>query len=446
MPPIRTVSTTKPMKTERTHEENQERAYIAASRRSDRSLEARIESARRASEIHKKRTGRALRVTEQDVVNEEMYEEEDDDLPAQIRRLQSFAHLQTGSMEFNRRLQAYMSSQLGTRSALMEQGNFFQPYPNAPFFANQFGQPQQQQPMMLPPQMLHYSNQQVRHAPYPMSPRNLGTGMHQRSASISTTHDSNSIHSNPTSPAMPRYNEEQRRVSLSPRSTSVTPVSQAQTPMRPPMSRSTSNVKVDGSTPPRNMFSEAPNPSNPSATSASSLSANVEPFLDPFPQNVNFAPFSTSLPQETQQLLAQPSMDAQSSLNSYWMPSNHAPFLYSYKPNSASQPQSPAPGLHNPMNTALSLNPLDTSADEHFSKSYATSAATDGITTPFSGTFDNFNNFNFGADNMFADGSKDSTMTRTSSAQDSAVITPGGGDWMNFLESFEDVTSGHVSN
>ena len=68
-------------------------AYIAASRRSDRSLEARIESARRASEIHKKRTGRALRVTEQDVINEEMYEEEDDDLPTQYQRLNAHVHV-----------------------------------------------------------------------------------------------------------------------------------------------------------------------------------------------------------------------------------------------------------------------------------------------------------------------------------------------------------------
>jgi hypothetical protein len=77
-------------------------AYIAASRRSDRSLEARIESARRASEIHKKRTGRALRVTEQDVINEEMYEEEDDDLPTQYQRLN--AHLHTSSVIFNKKL------------------------------------------------------------------------------------------------------------------------------------------------------------------------------------------------------------------------------------------------------------------------------------------------------------------------------------------------------
>ncbi|KAG9290894.1 hypothetical protein G9A89_011044 [Geosiphon pyriformis] len=63
---------------ERTHEENQERAFIAASHRGDRSIEARMESARKASELHKKRTGKALRITEQDVRNEEMYREMDD--------------------------------------------------------------------------------------------------------------------------------------------------------------------------------------------------------------------------------------------------------------------------------------------------------------------------------------------------------------------------------
>ena len=39
------------LKTERSHEENQERAYVAASRRSDRGIEARIKSARMAAEI-----------------------------------------------------------------------------------------------------------------------------------------------------------------------------------------------------------------------------------------------------------------------------------------------------------------------------------------------------------------------------------------------------------
>jgi hypothetical protein len=88
------------------------RAYIAASRRSDRSIEARLESARRASEIHKRRTGKALRVTEEDVRNEEMYEEEDD-LP------HGFAYgLTSSSLDFRMRMQAYWEQQFALRNAM----------------------------------------------------------------------------------------------------------------------------------------------------------------------------------------------------------------------------------------------------------------------------------------------------------------------------------------
>ncbi|KAL7269841.1 hypothetical protein RUND412_007468 [Rhizina undulata] len=114
MPPVRTAQSVKPVKTERTHEENQERAYIAASRRSDRSLEARVESARRASEIHKKRTGRALRVTEKDVLNEEMYEEEEDDLPLFYRGMP--VHIRTG--DWASRFDAYFAGQVARRNCL----------------------------------------------------------------------------------------------------------------------------------------------------------------------------------------------------------------------------------------------------------------------------------------------------------------------------------------
>jgi len=123
MPPQRSTAKT-PVKTERTHEENQERAYIAASRRSDRSLEARIESARRASEIHKKRTGRGLRVTEEDVVNEEMYEEEDDDGPGQMRRMQAYLAMTNTSGVFDGRLNSYLMSQMATRNMLLNGGAF----------------------------------------------------------------------------------------------------------------------------------------------------------------------------------------------------------------------------------------------------------------------------------------------------------------------------------
>ncbi|KAI9052451.1 hypothetical protein LZ554_003796 [Drepanopeziza brunnea f. sp. 'monogermtubi'] len=183
----------KPAKTERTHEENQERAYIAASRRSDRSLEARVESARRASEIHRRRTGRGLRVTEADVMNEEMYEEEDDGFPRQY--LQLAAHLQSGNREFNSRLEAYLTSNVAIRSALEKtiwnsyvQQGLVSPYTPqfagnfpSPMLAHQYQQPAMQKPMQLPQQPPQPPQQQpqppqpqqqyhYRQAPYP-SPR-----------------------------------------------------------------------------------------------------------------------------------------------------------------------------------------------------------------------------------------------------------------------------------
>ncbi len=118
----------------RTRQENQERytyvlvlpilypclyscnVYIAASRRSDRSLTARVESARKASEVYKQRTGHSLRVTEQDVVNEEIYEEEDNDFPVLCR--QDTTNLETGSAEFNTRLSTYLTNHNDVRNAL----------------------------------------------------------------------------------------------------------------------------------------------------------------------------------------------------------------------------------------------------------------------------------------------------------------------------------------
>ncbi|CAN8104848.1 unnamed protein product [Discula destructiva] len=73
--------------TERTPSENKERAYVAASRRGDRSIEARLESARSASQCHFERTGKYLKIDENIVRKEEMYEEEDDHLPRAFRTM-----------------------------------------------------------------------------------------------------------------------------------------------------------------------------------------------------------------------------------------------------------------------------------------------------------------------------------------------------------------------
>ncbi|KAG5933739.1 hypothetical protein E4U59_006664 [Claviceps monticola] len=94
----------------RSRDENQERAYIAASRRTDRSLEARIQSAQKASDLHQKRTGKALRITEQIVFNDETYEEEDSWIPASRSLLGP--QLQTSSADFNSRIEAFLEQKL----------------------------------------------------------------------------------------------------------------------------------------------------------------------------------------------------------------------------------------------------------------------------------------------------------------------------------------------
>lgn len=155
MPPVRTLPT-RTGKTERTHEENVERAFIAASRRCDRTLEARVESAKRASEIHKARTGRGLKITAKDVQNEEMYEEEEDDLPLQYRHLT--AGFQTSSPEFNRRFAAYLTTHVAIRTALEQ--SIIQSY-------QQQQEQQQQQQQLNPDQSLPYQIQPQQYEMFP---------------------------------------------------------------------------------------------------------------------------------------------------------------------------------------------------------------------------------------------------------------------------------------
>ncbi|KAH6976806.1 hypothetical protein EDB80DRAFT_879920 [Ilyonectria destructans] len=107
-----------PRKTQRSHEENQERAYIAASRRSDRSIEARVQSARMASDVHKARTGKALRISEAIVIEGEMYEEEEEDRFLRFYQLRS-PNLQTSSAEMNSQVDAYLKSRMSMSDVVL---------------------------------------------------------------------------------------------------------------------------------------------------------------------------------------------------------------------------------------------------------------------------------------------------------------------------------------
>jgi len=302
------------IQTERTHEENQERAYIAASRRSDRSLEARVESARRASEIHKRRTGRSLRVTEQDVQNEEMYEEEDDDLPLQYRRLT--AHLQTGSADFNRRLSAYLTNHVAMRSALEQSihQSYAQQFPNAQqypqgMFPSPMAGHQQQSGMMQPP------NQNYRQHPY-SSPQQQQQGFtlpHQRANSVAVPQQSQM--STPTSPAIPPNQRRSTSMSL-PASDSLTPSTDPRSPQTP---GSGQQIK----------------PSFPAGTFSQNQHAQQQfalPSYDMGAFGQTAFPFSTQLPGETQGFLNN-TLNPNDPLTSMMMAGSDSSMLWNFNQN-----------------------------------------------------------------------------------------------------------------
>lgn len=85
-----------------------------------------------ASEIHKKRTGKGFKISEEIVTKEEMYEEEDDDLPRHYRALT--AHLHTNSPDMNSRLSAYLTGQVAMASMARQKEVdrlFAENFPNA---------------------------------------------------------------------------------------------------------------------------------------------------------------------------------------------------------------------------------------------------------------------------------------------------------------------------
>jgi len=143
-----------------------------------------MESARRASIVHQKRTGRALRITEADVINEEMYEEIND-LPTEYRRLN--AHLQTRSADFDQRLLAYLSCQMATRQAVSDCWQNDQSHHDnrGVSFATQ------QEPYSHVPRTDLAAEGMIgqRQAPYTPAAQDMLWRQHCRSASSTTTYD-----------------------------------------------------------------------------------------------------------------------------------------------------------------------------------------------------------------------------------------------------------------
>ena len=349
-----------------------------------------------------------------------MYEEEDDDLPMQYRRLT--AHLQTGSADFNRRLSAYLTNHVAMRSALDQAitNSYAQQYPNAPQFAhNQNMYPSPFAGQSVPPQPSPATFSQ----PYP-SPGTPGyrPGHQVRSASIS--HDT-SIYS----PSMPAPSPVQtlpdmdrRRTSSSSKSSSHSPTGGPATPqsmhIRPalPQTSSTVNVKQEGQ---RSQQMKAPPQQSPVVQQHPVGGINGLP---------NISPFTTSLPTEAQMLLGS-ALDPNDPFTSMLMAGNeNLPQSHNYnlspstfqKPRSFNQTydgmsatlapsaldMSPRYQVYNQPPTTISASPVSSSAfylpydgsvpDYAKSQMFAggNSAAGSGTVTPagMDGTWDAFIN------------------------------------------------------
>ena len=203
-----------------------------------------------------------------------MYEEEDDDLPLQYRRLT--AHLQTGSADFNRRLAAYLTNQVAMRSAMeqMTQSPYGQ-YPNGAYQ----GAPGMFPSPMIPQQqgMVQSPGAYQRPAPYP-SPHQPGFRQtHGRAYSMQTVPTPQGPLSPPAS--VQQGSMDSRRMS--------TPAS-----AQPDMSSGqlqTNGLKSD--------------PEYLRQTQSATLPQGGQTSFAPLWQDMG--PFTTSLPPESQQMFAQ---------------------------------------------------------------------------------------------------------------------------------------------
>ncbi|KAK4231980.1 hypothetical protein QBC38DRAFT_179044 [Podospora fimiseda] len=128
---------------------NKERAFIAASRRKDRSFDKRLKSALEASAVHKELTGKGLKITEEVILNDELYEEEEDERTraAHYRHRMSLQHPQLGLVaqhpvdeEFARIYPSISSRRLSWHLSMQENPDFSQgPRPSFAHHPSQHG-------------------------------------------------------------------------------------------------------------------------------------------------------------------------------------------------------------------------------------------------------------------------------------------------------------------
>lgn len=354
------------------------------------------------------------------MVNEEMYEEEDDDLPMQYRRLT--AHLQTGSPDFNRRLSAYLTNHVAMRSALDQAitNSYAQQYPNAPQFAHNHHS------MYPSPFMAHNlpQQQQQQQAPqrFVQPPYNILTGtpsfrsvQQMRSASFTGSHDNSTFDQNQStmSPVQGAHQVNQNPTSLPTKPVSPTGSTQSpHTPQfihaKPPPQQSPQSYSGKQRSPPPVV---KPEPTAPAHMHAPPAQHQPQPSYGMLSGYRDFGPFTTSLPTESQLMLGSV-LDPNDPMTSMFMAGSENMIQPFY--NSMSPTQMKAHHFHpsyDGMSATLAPSALDISPQN---LSNLPQAGPTSLTPPFaSGLEGGLPEF------------KGQSFTRSSSSQGSGTGTPG---------------------
>jgi hypothetical protein len=279
-----------------------------------------------------------------------MYEEEDDDLPSQYRRLQ--AHIASTADIFNGRLNAYLLSSLGTRSMVLDQnmGQLNQPQ-ITPFFP--YTPPQPANPQVISPTTAQ-KGQNYRQSPYP-TPQTRTNNRQQRSASLSSNQG-----------AKESQSPDEKRSMLS----------TLQQPPIPIGSAATSQGMNAGT-----LLSSQFNLGYGFASDMSTF--------DPMGQfKNNISPLTAALPNEAQQFFGNSFLDPSHAYTPYLMNAPSGLMMpqqglnYNYNPNLTSSKNGQASQPMNGMNQTLSQMPssIDTGIDQVYSPQTASASE---ISTPY---------------------------------------------------------------
>ena len=315
-------------------------------------------------------------------------------MPSQYQRLS--AHLLTGSLNFNRRLQDYIATQAAVRESFYAQYN--QPPFNSfsqRFMPNAGGPPTQtinhfmNQPMAPPQQGFSQvsssfnqppqssNHQAYRAVPYSVPDRPPGRSQpHQRSASLSTPQEMQGYHQ-PAAFVNGAVNtsqsEEQRRMSLPPQALEQHSVPFEMAHSRPILSRSTTaqSIKAENVSAPQMspQHSNSGTPRSPLSTRSTpamqtiATPGNITPTGAPFAENT-YADnkfLSLSMPPEAQQLIAPGLKPSDPMAAAFMQGSEHIALpTYTYNPNISPKSSRAATSSGNSKSMADGLPKTDT--------------------------------------------------------------------------------------